>query len=160
MPVSEERFKEVFRRWASGITIVTTHRPGGIHGMTANSFSSLSLEPPLVLICVDKRTHTHTLIAEQQAFGIHLLARGQEHLSENCAGRAGEEGHWLEGLDYRVEITGAPILNDCAAWLDCRLWAAYDGGDHTIYVGRVEAASLTDRPPLLWFDRGYRRLEE
>jgi flavin reductase (DIM6/NTAB) family NADH-FMN oxidoreductase RutF len=160
LPVTAEQFKEVFRRWASGITIVTTRRAGGIHGMTANSFCSLSLDPPLVLICVEKRARTHVLLAEQQTFGVHLLAEDQSHLSEACAGRTGERGHWLEGVAHHIERTGAPMLDDCAAWVDCRLWAAYDGGDHTIYVGQVEAAAVTGRPPLLWFDRDYRRLDD
>jgi flavin reductase (DIM6/NTAB) family NADH-FMN oxidoreductase RutF len=160
LPVSAEQFKEVFRRWASGIAIVTTRRAGGIHGMTANSFCSLSLDPPLVLICVEKRTHTHALIADQRAFGIHLLAQGQDPLSEACAGHAGEPGHWLEGMSHHAERTGAPILDDCAAWLDCSLWATYEGGDHTIYVGQIEAAAVTGRPPLLWFDRHYRQLAD
>jgi flavin reductase (DIM6/NTAB) family NADH-FMN oxidoreductase RutF len=154
--VSTEQFKAVMRRWASGITIVTTRREGGIHGMTANAFCGVSLDPPLILVCVERQTHTHDLIAEQQAFGVHFLAADQKEFSNLCAGFSGETGHWLESLAYRVEQTGAPILDGFPDWLDCRLWASYDGGDHAIYVGLVEAAGAGAVEPLLWFDRGYR----
>jgi flavin reductase (DIM6/NTAB) family NADH-FMN oxidoreductase RutF len=158
MPIDKHEFREVLRHWASGITVVTTRHEGGIHGMTASSFCSLSIDPPLVLVSVNKRNRTHELIPRHGAFGVHFLAEGQESLSDRCAGFFGEEGNLLEGIPHRTEVTGAPILDHCLAWLDCRLWAAYDGGDHTIYLGLLEAAGASDRRPLVWFNRHYRCL--
>jgi flavin reductase (DIM6/NTAB) family NADH-FMN oxidoreductase RutF len=101
--------------WASGVTVVTTRRPDGIHGMTASSFCSVSLDPPLVLVCVDRRNRTHAHVAEQGAFCAHILAEGQEELSQRCAGRLGEVGNQLHGVSYRVGATGAPIMDGCLA---------------------------------------------
>jgi flavin reductase (DIM6/NTAB) family NADH-FMN oxidoreductase RutF len=128
--------------------------------MTASSFCSVSLEPPLVLVCVNRRTLTHALIPEQGSFAIHVLRDDLEDVSDRCAGFLGEEAHWLNDLPYRTERTGAPVLDGVLCWLDCSLWQAYDGGDHTIFVGEVQAAGKAPGAPLLWFHRGYRLLAE
>lgn len=155
-------FREVMRRWASGVTVVTCRDPerdGGVHGMTASSFTSVSLDPPLVLICVHRQAHSHAFILQQRAFGIHILSGERERLSDRCAGFLGEEGHWLEDLPHRTEKTGAPILEGALAWMDCALRQAHDGGDHSIFVGEILAAGHASGTPLLWFNRGYHRLE-
>ncbi|HEU4754658.1 MAG TPA: flavin reductase family protein, partial [Armatimonadota bacterium] len=154
-------FKSILSRWASGVTVVTCRRePEGIHGMTASAFTSVSLEPPLVLICVDRRHKTHRYIQRQGAFGIHVLGAGMDDISDRCAGFFGEQGHWLEGEPWRAGVTGAPLLERNLAWMECSLWQAYDGGDHTIFVGKVEAGGAADGRPLLWFERGYRALPD
>ena len=159
MPIDPETFKEALSRWASGVTVVTSRREdGGVHGMTASSFTSVSLNPPLVLICVDRRHRTHDCIHAEGCFGVHILADGMEELSDRCAGFLGEHGHWLDDLPHRRERTGAPILDGTLCWLDCALWQAYDGGDHTIFVGEVQAAGAAEGEPLLWFERGYHTL--
>jgi flavin reductase (DIM6/NTAB) family NADH-FMN oxidoreductase RutF len=157
--VDAETFREIMSRWASGITVVTCRRDGEAHGMTASAFCSVSLEPPLVLVCIDRRHRTHRFIREQGAFGVHILGAEMEGLSNRCAGFLGERGHCLEDLPHRTEVTGAPILNDALSWMDCTLWETYEGGDHTIYVGEIQAGGAGDGGPLLWFERGYRRLE-
>ena len=144
--------------WASGVTVVTCAGERGTHGMTASSFTSLSLEPTLVLVCVKQTALTHELIAENGAFGIHILAEGMDELSNRCAGFLGKDAHWLDDVPQRAEVTGAPILDGTLAWLDCRLWETYPGGDHTIFVGEVLAAGAGDGAPLLWHHRGYRQL--
>jgi len=156
--VDPTTFREVLARWASGITVVTCRRPDGIHGMTASSFCSVSLEPPLVLVCVDRRARTHEYLQEAGAFAIHLLDGRGEEISNRCAGFQGDDGQKLDGESWRVEVTGAPVLDGTLAWMDCSLWRAYDGGDHTIYVGEVQAADTGEGEPLLWYRRGYRRL--
>jgi flavin reductase (DIM6/NTAB) family NADH-FMN oxidoreductase RutF len=145
-------------RWSSGITVVTCRRPEGVHGMTASSFTSLSLDPPLILVCVAKHAGTHGMIAEEGALGVHILGEGMEVLSDRCAGFHGIEGHWLNDVPSHAEHTGAPILDHSLAWLDCTVWNAYDGGDHTIYIGEIQAAGVQDGAPLLWFQRGYHLL--
>ncbi len=155
MSIPPDLFKTVLSRWASGVTVVTCRRDGGIHGMTASSFSSVSMNPPLVLICVDRRNRTHGFIQEQRCFGIHILERKQEEVSNQCAGFRGEEGNQLLDATHRAEATGAPILDGALAWMDCRLWQEYDGGDHTIFVGEIVAAGAGEGDPLLWYARGY-----
>jgi len=158
--IDRDTFKEIMSRWASGVTVVTVRCPDGIHGMTASSFCSVSLDPPLVLICVNRRNRTHDYIREQGAFGVHILDTEMEAVSSRCAGFLGEEGHWLNDLPSRTEATGAPILDHALSWMDCSLWQAYDGGDHTIYVGEIQAGGASAGEPLLWFCRGYQRLSK
>lgn len=160
MPVDSRAFKEIMSRWSSGITVVTCRREGGIHGMTASSFTSVSLDPPLLLICIDRRTRTHEYVSQQGAFGVHILGSDMQGVSDRCAGFLGEEGHWLQDVEYHTELTGAPILDGTLAWMDCTVWQTYDGGDHTIFVGEIQSGGVSEGEPLLWFERGYRHLAE
>lgn len=156
--VDADTFRAIMSRWASGVTVVTCRHHGQVHGMTASAFCSVSLDPPLILICVDHRHRTHDYLKEQGAFGVHILHTGMAEVSDRCAGFRGEEGHWLVDVPTRAELTGAPILQQALAWMDCSLWQAYEGGDHTIYVGEIRAGGAAEGEPLLWFNRGYRRL--
>jgi flavin reductase (DIM6/NTAB) family NADH-FMN oxidoreductase RutF len=158
VPVSSDQFRSALRRWASGVSIVTTRRPGGIHGITVSSFCSLSLDPPLVVICIDRDARSHDLIRAQGAFAVNVLRDDQRRLSDLAAGRGGEQGCHLDGVQHTPAVTGAPVLRDCLAWLDCALVAEHAGGDHTMFVGRVEAAGQRDGRPLLWFGGDYSRL--
>lgn len=146
------------RLWASGVSVLTTRGDGGIRGLTVSAFCSVSLNPPLVLACIDKKTKTHGLIRTHRAFAVNVLKEEQERLSELAAGRLGPDGGALEGWPHREEVTGAPVLNDVLAWFDCSLRDMHDAGDHTIYVGLVEAAGHEPGRPLLYQDRDYRRL--
>lgn len=158
MAVTPDQFRGALRRWASGVSIVTMARGDGIQGITVSSFSSLSLDPPLILICIDRRAVSHDLIAKRRAFAVNVLREDQRPLADAAAGRNGLRGNLLEGVPWRKVTTGAPVLRECLAWLDCALVEALPGGDHTIFVGRVEAAGQTAGRPLLWFGSDYRRL--
>jgi flavin reductase (DIM6/NTAB) family NADH-FMN oxidoreductase RutF len=154
--ITAEEFRRVMREWASGVSIVTTRRPGGIRGITVSSFCSLSLEPPLVLVCIARNAKSHALIAEQGAFAVNVLRADQRDLSERAASRSGEGAAWLEDVAWTAEATGAPRLADCLAWIDCRIVARHEEGDHTIFVGRVEAAGAAGSgDPLLYFRGAY-----
>jgi flavin reductase (DIM6/NTAB) family NADH-FMN oxidoreductase RutF len=156
--VDRQLFKSVLRRWASGVTIVTTRAGERVLGMTASSFASVSLDPPLVLVCADKRAHTQPLIEESGVFAVNVLSAEQRELSHRFA-TTGNEALRFEGIESRVGPTGAPWLPGALAVLDCRVVAAHDAGDHVIYVGEVEAAEYADdREPLLYFDARYHRL--
>jgi flavin reductase (DIM6/NTAB) family NADH-FMN oxidoreductase RutF len=161
MPVSADEFRNALRRWASGVSVITTRRERGIRGITVSSFCSLSLDPPLVLICIDRKARMHPLIPAAGAFAVNILAADQQALSDRAAGRSGEQGTWLEGIALHTARTGAPLLRDCLAWLDCLLVDQHEGGDHTIFVGRVEAAGpgRSMGSPLLWCESGYRAIE-
>lgn len=166
VPIQAEQFKAIMTRWASGITIVTARSgpdllpssPGLVHGMTASSFTSVSLDPPLVLVCVNRRHLTHRLIESQRCFGVNILAAGMHTVSDRCAGFLGEEAHWLDDLPWHPGVTGAPLLDDALAWMDCTLWSAYAGGDHTIFVGEIQGGGARGGDPLLWCNRRYAAL--
>jgi flavin reductase (DIM6/NTAB) family NADH-FMN oxidoreductase RutF len=158
MAVGPDQFRDALRSWASGVSVVTTERDGGIQGITVSSFASLSLDPPLVLICIDRGAVSHGLIARRGVFAVNLLREDQAALANDAAGRRGPQGNRLEKVAWRRAVTGAPILKDCLAWLDCLLVDTLPGGDHSIFVGRVEAAGRTDGRPLLWFGSDYQRL--
>jgi flavin reductase (DIM6/NTAB) family NADH-FMN oxidoreductase RutF len=127
--------------------------------MTANAVTSVSLEPLLLLICVDKRTVTHQFLEEAQHFAVNILAEDQEQVSRALASRDSEDARRLVGYRYRSGETGAPILEDCLAYVECRITEVLEGGDHSIFMGQVEGGEvLRDVPPLLFFRGKYSRL--
>lgn len=157
MAVDAVQFKHALRRWPSGVTIVTARAGEAIHGMTVSAFSSVSLDPPLVLVCADRASNTHGVIAEGRVFAAHILARGQEALSHRFSSKA-DEWRRFEGIGWTSGVTGAPILPGALAVLECRVVAGHEAGDHVIYVGEVEAVRLAEAEPLLWYGGSYRRL--
>lgn len=165
MPVTAETFRQVLGSFASGVTIVTTRAGNEVHGTTMSAFSSLSLDPPLVLVCVDKTADSHDLIARGRVFAVNILHEGQQELSNSLARKGTPEmaaAHRLEGIAYRTAVTGAPILHNHLAYADCRVVQAIEAGDHTIYVGQVEEASVADgaSQPLLYYQGRYRKMCE
>lgn len=159
MSLDHQLFRDVLSRWATGVTVVSCTDPTGVHhGMTASAFCSVSLEPPLVLVCIDRRHKTHRFIEERRRFGIHILSAGMEEVSDRCAGFRGEAGHDISDL-IDSEAPEGFVLCGALGWLHCSLWSAYDGGDHSIYVGEVEAAGARGGTPLLWYERGYHLLD-
>ncbi len=159
IPINSDLFRQVMRQFATGITIVTTRAGEEIHGLTANSFCSVSLEPPLVLVCVDKSAHSHDLIAAGRNFAVNILKASQEELARRFAANNLAAHERFAGIQFRTEATGAPILLESLGWFDCRLFATYPGGDHTIYIGEVLALGRNqDDDPLLYFQSGYRKL--
>ena len=159
MPITADEYRSVMRCWATGVTIVTTPGDDGPHGMTANSFTGVSLDPPLILVCVSHQTRTHERLQAGCAFGVHLLHAGQEELSNRCAGLLGEGGNQIDDLPHTTGPFDVPLLDDCLAALVCRVQAAYEGGDHTIFLGAVHSARLSEGAPLLYFSRDYHGIE-
>ena len=154
--IDRQLFKAVLRRWASGVTIVTTHAGGRDAGMTVSAFCSVSLDPPLVLVCADKKAKTRPLIDASGIFAVNVLAIDQHELSNRFA-RDGNEEVRFDGLECRRGPSGALWLPETLAVIDCRVAAAHDAGDHVIYVGHVIAAEVhPTRDPLVYHDAGYR----
>jgi flavin reductase (DIM6/NTAB) family NADH-FMN oxidoreductase RutF len=154
--VDPARFRRVVGRFATGVVVVTTLTDEGLHGLTANAFCSVSLEPLLVLVCVDKLARGHERLTQAGAFAISILSDRQEFLADRFAGRAPLVNASFDEAPYHQAVTGAPILDGCVAWLDCRLWATHDGGDHSIFVGEVVAATEErEVQPLLFLDSRY-----
>ena len=158
MAIERPCFKTLLRRWASGVAIVTTRAGERVAGMTATSFTSVSLEPPLVLVCADKKALTLPVLEDAGVFAVNVLAEDQHELSARFA-LSGNEALRFEGLVCRSGPTGSPWLPETLAVLDCRTVATHDAGDHVILVGEVEAAECDERrAPLLYYDAAYRRL--
>lgn len=150
-------YRDVMGRFATGVTVITFQTPEVTRGMTANAVTSLSLDPTLLLACVDKRTLAHARLEQADAFAVNILAEDQLELSRYFA-RAGIED--MGEVEYHSAVTGAPIIDGVLGWFDCAVHERLDGGDHTIYVGRVLELSL-ERPeakPLLFYAGGYHRL--
>ena len=154
--VTPDDFKQIMRHWASTVTIVTTRADNVIYGLTATAFSSLSVQPPMIFVSVYRKTHTHPLIEQSGIFCVNFLAPEMTHISDRFAGRYPDEDRFA-GLVHHIEATGAPILNDAIGFLDCRVVEPLVTGDHTIFVGQVEAAGLLkpEQAPLLYFMGAY-----
>ncbi|MGO9450027.1 MAG: flavin reductase family protein [Candidatus Binataceae bacterium] len=156
MPIEKNELRRVMGHFATGVTVITTFRKSGeIHGLTANAFTSVSLVPPLLLICVDKKAESYACFDETKVFTVNILASDQEDLSRRFAISGGQK---FEGVSYRSGANGAPILAGTVGYIECKVTAAHDGGDHTIYVGEIEQAETRDTKPLLFFRGGYREL--
>jgi flavin reductase (DIM6/NTAB) family NADH-FMN oxidoreductase RutF len=153
--VDPQSYKQLLAQWASGVTVVTSFLAGERIGLTASSFSSVSLEPPLVLVCIAKRLYTHTFIARSGVFAVNLLSAEQVELGKRFAGFYKDIVDRFADLQCFEGVTGSPLLPKTLAWLDCRVYHAYDGGDHTIYVGEVLAGGIvvTENRPLLYHNR-------
>lgn len=136
---------------------MTARREGGEPaGLTANSVTSVSLEPLLILVCIDQRSSSHGAILSSGAFAVNFLGEQGRALSETFA-RGEREGRF-QGVPWRTEATGSPILDEALGWIDCAVHQTHVAGDHTIVVGRVEACGVTDQEPLVYHQGAYRRM--
>lgn len=156
MSVEPAEFRRVLGHFVTGVTVVTTRGPDGAPaGLTVNAFASVSLEPPLVLVSVDRTSHTHGLIAAAGFFAVNVLSDDQERTSRRFAEE--ETDRKFDGIGWRSGTTGAPVLDDALAWVDCRIRSTCDGGDHTIWIGQVVAGDAREGVPLLFYRGGYGR---
>jgi flavin reductase (DIM6/NTAB) family NADH-FMN oxidoreductase RutF len=154
---SPDDFRATLGRFATGVTVITTSADERDYGMTVSAFASLSLEPPMVLACLDEGATMNVLLAEGAAFGVNVLAAGQEALSRRFA--SGEPADRFAGVGYSRGALGAPLLEGTLAWLECTVAARHPGGDHTIVVGRVAEVGVREARPLLYYRSGYASLE-
>ena len=157
MSVDRVNFRNALGRFATGITVVTgVGEQGAPVGITVNSFTSVSLDPPLVLFCIDMSTPSFTAFVNAPAFALNVLSEGQKAISNNFATPLEDK---FKDIEFDTWETGSPILRDCLANLECRRESVYDGGDHKIIVGRVEKLAVSEAGcPLLYFQGNYARL--
>lgn len=156
-PVDPLELRQVSGHFATGVTIVTASRDGKPCGLTVNSFTSLSLDPPLVLVCVNRTARSYPCLEAAGQFAVNVLAQGQEELSRRFASQ--EEGKF-SGLSFHAgAATGAPILDGVHAWLECRVLERFPGGNtHTVLIGSVEALGAGAGEPLLFYGGRYAAL--
>jgi flavin reductase (DIM6/NTAB) family NADH-FMN oxidoreductase RutF len=157
--VDKNQFRTALSRFASGVTVVTTQdaerRP---LGLTVSAFCSLSLDPPLVLVCIDRAAYLHAAFQASGVFVVNVLSAEQEALSRLFASREPDK---FAGIGFHTGLEGVPVLADTLATIECRLKQAYEGGDHTIFVGEVENTNVRDDAhPLLYYRGGYANLEK
>lgn len=150
-------FKNLMRGVASTVSVVTTVHEGEPHGMTATAFSSVSADPPMVLIVLNKTTRSHPLISASRLFIVNMLQEGQVELSARFAGKVDDQ---FAGIRWRPGRTGAPILNDVLSYFECETVSEVDVGTHTIFVGRVIGGEASGKPPLLYHCGQYKSLVE
>lgn len=157
MSIDPDEFRSVLGRFATGITVVTARDTASVdHGLTVNSFTSLSLAPPLILVCIDREASLHPAMNACSHFVINILASNQEALARRFAA---PETDRFEGVGFTRGTCGAPILDDVLAHLECRAAWSIPAGDHTIFIGEVDHAETRSAAPLLYYRGGYAQIE-
>jgi len=146
--------------FATGVTIITVDLDGEVHGMTANAVASVSLDPMLVLVCVDHSASTHAHLHTKKRFGINVLSQGQRTISEYYANpvRSHDQAEKMAGARFERTAHGTPILHGALAYLECCLKAEHMAGDHTIFIAEVEDVRVCPGEPLLFFRGKYKKI--
>lgn len=152
MPVESQRFRDALSKFASGTTIVTVIQNDKPHGMTASSFASASLNPPLVIVCLDVQSRTRQILEETGYFGVNILAHDQEWMAREFA-KPGDKP--FDRLTHKPGPRGLPLIEDSIARLECRVVHMTNAGDHDVFVGDVLTAESNELPPLIHYDRAY-----
>ena len=154
--VDGKEFRNVMGRFATGVTILTTRGADGTpYGLTANAISSISLEPPLVMISIDKRAESFPHFLASKVFVVNVLASTQEALSNAFAKSGGDK---FSGLAFDTNAEGVPVLRDTLATIECHVVASHEAGDHVIHLGEVDRTRMADVAPLLYFQGKYGQL--
>ncbi|MBT3240395.1 MAG: flavin reductase [Chloroflexi bacterium] len=163
-PLSEKQIREVMRNWATGVTVVTSNHSNQNHGMTVSSFSSISLEPPLVMIALERSTRTRQLVIDSKAFGITILSENQQEISNQFAGWVTDEGDRFEGLETFTLDSKSPMIKGGLGYMDCKVESVYEVGTHTLIIGEVTSIKINEgngtSDPLLYFNQKYHQLKK
>lgn len=158
MAITNDEFKAALGRFTSGVTVVTTKdADGNLHGLTVSAFCSVSMNPPLILVCILKQTGSYSSFEESKAFVVNILDESQQHISNHFASHLEDK---FSGQNYELNINGLPVLADCLVNLECSLKNSYDGGDHTIFVGEIEKTTVRDGKPLIYTQGKYRQIND
>jgi flavin reductase (DIM6/NTAB) family NADH-FMN oxidoreductase RutF len=154
--VDDQLFKDVMARIPSAVAVVTTVIDGDYHGVTVSSFGSLSLHPPLAYACILKEIQSHDRLLRAERFVLNVLAREQTFFAEQFSGQTPLADPSFSRVPHHLAESGVPLIDRCVAWIECGPWAQYDGGDHTIFVGEVQALRFGESDdPLIYFDREF-----
>jgi flavin reductase (DIM6/NTAB) family NADH-FMN oxidoreductase RutF len=155
MPIDESQFKLAMSHFASGVTIVTTQHEGTPYGITVASFASLSLRPPLVVICIEKAAKSHDAIAAAKKFGVSILEEKQAEISGRFASKTDDK---FAGVDLKEGRLGIPLIAGSLCMLECNLRDRFAGGDHSVFVGEVVEAYIGAGSPLVYYRSSYRHI--
>lgn len=158
MAVDKNEFRRLLARFAAGVTVVTTKGADGKpYGLTATAFTSVSLIPPLVMVCIGKDSESYPHFTAHGVFAVNFLRHSQEDLSQHFATKGGDK---FSSVRWTAHATGAPIIENVLGWVDCRIVASHDAGDHTIHVGEVEIGDAHDDAPLIHYAGKYAFLRD
>lgn len=160
MSATQADFRKALGCFATGVTVITVDYEGEVHGMTANAFTSVSLDPQLVLVCVDRKARTHAHLHAKKRFGVNVLTSDQRAISEYYAkpARTHERAEEEAGARFDHTEKGTPVLHGALAYLECRLHTVQEAGDHTIFIAEVEDVVVREGEPLLFFRGSYREI--
>ena len=151
-----KQLRRVMGHFATGVTVITTcDSHGNVYGLTANAITSVSLEPPLLLICIDRKAETFAHFYDSKAFTVNILTEEQQELSSRFAKSGGDK---FSGLSHRTGRCGTPIIDGCLGYIECRIVATHEAGDHVIHIGQVECAEVNAARPLLFYQGQYRKI--
>ncbi|NQW21155.1 MAG: flavin reductase family protein [Chloroflexi bacterium] len=154
-----EMYRDAWSRFATGVTVITTVEPGGaVHGMTASSVTSVSLDPPLVLAVIDESRQSHGLIESTGRFGMSILDSSQTDIAKHFATPPESRGNLHS--KHITHLSGTPVIANALAAMDCKVTAAHKAGDHTVFIGEVESIEIGDGDPLVWFQRQFGRFTD
>lgn len=156
MAITKEEFRHALGKFASGVTVVTTKdKTGKLFGITVSAFCSVSLEPPLILVCIEKDTGSHHAFQQSGAFVVNILHENQQEISNHFASHPANK---FTEISYHLGIENLPVLDNVLVNLECRLHNFYEGGDHTIFVGEIERATVNEENPLVYWHGDYKNL--
>ncbi|MSQ40091.1 MAG: flavin reductase [Dehalococcoidia bacterium] len=159
MPADQEQLRQVWSRFATGVTVITTlDAQDRVHGMTANALCSVSLDPPLALLLVAQERATHTLVARRRSFGINILAEHQREAAVYYA-QGLKDGPLPDGVRFRFTPQGTAVLEGCLGYLDCQVVAEHKAGDHTLFIAEVLEAGASQGQPLVYYRSSYGKWE-
>ena len=158
MAITKEEFRAALGRFASGVTVVTTKdNSGKLFGITVSAFCSVSLEPPLILVCIENRAGSHHAFLESKAFVVNILREDQQSVSNHFASHLDDK---FADIEFDAGIENLPVLRNCLANLECRLHTSHESGDHTIFIGEIEKATVSDENPLVYWHSKYREIKD
>lgn len=161
MTLDSDVLRSAMRAWSAGVTVVTAIYEGQKHGMTVNSFTSISLDPALITISLQQNTRTHDFVTQSKAFGLTILSTQQAHLSNIFAGRMKDVEDKFSNLQTETLVTGAPFIVGGLSWLDCNVLQTFDAGMNTLFISQVVAARGTGTgDPLIYHNREYWKLSK
>lgn len=158
MEILSENLRQAMRHWATGVTVVASLHDGIRFGMTVSSFTSLSLEPALVMVSLQQGSRTQRAVTDSGVFAVTILAGDQQNLADCFAGHRCDDEFRFDGISTDTLVTGAPLFPGGLAWFDCQVFSAYETGTHTLFIGKVVAAHSQEGAPLLYHNRAYRAL--
>jgi flavin reductase (DIM6/NTAB) family NADH-FMN oxidoreductase RutF len=161
MTLDPENLRSAMRAWSAGVTVVTAAHDGQRHGMTVNSFTSISLEPAMITIALQGGSRTHELVSKSRAFGLTILSEKQAKISDVFAGRTPDVADRFSGLQTEMLVTGSPLIMGGLAWLDCRVVETFSAGVNTLFIAEVLAArGAGGGQPLIYHNRKYWKLSD
>lgn len=154
--VDEQQFKDVMARIPTAVAVITCATDEAFHGVTVSSFGSLSLDPPLAFVSISREINSHDRLLQTDRFVINVLAREHTFFAEQFSGQTPLADPDFARVPHRIGSLGLPRINGCISWIECRQWAHYDAGDHTLFVGEIVELSLGDAvDPLIYYNREF-----